>query len=352
MFVCLLKQFHEECSPLQAPERPSISLPPAGKLTFRMILAVCFKMFFCALTLKLLKSGRPLHDPGIVWKSSSSQTVSWLWPGSTSLLRNTNNLDLVDRLVPIFAFDLEAAYMYEVKGHRFLHIILTLVCCGGLHLFVTGVGRESLKLSYNQLFWSLLFLSFCMHLISSSSLLMSWLLPVTDLFSLLNTWLTSSLCTSIERGRSFTPSMGCCHLAGICWYWSLMLSSEDKHFLCNWVFLPGLHRGAVQAWYLLSQGRTWLGRRNWLDFGWKWMDIAERSTGILIRNIFFAHVQILLWSWNRLDKSLNLKIVNDVHTIRSSSGGTQFLRAAARARSSASRASRSVGGASVGVRRT
>ena len=43
-------------------------------------------------------------------------------------------------------FDLEVAYLCEVKGHRVLHIILTLVCCGGLHLFVTGVGRESLKL--------------------------------------------------------------------------------------------------------------------------------------------------------------------------------------------------------------
>ena len=30
----------------------------------------------------------------------------------------------------------------------------------------------------------------------------------------MNTWLTSSLCTSIERGRSFTPSTGCCHLGG------------------------------------------------------------------------------------------------------------------------------------------
>ena len=40
--------------------------------------------------------------------------------------------------------------MCEVKGHRVHPIILTLVCCGGLHLFVTGVGRESLKLSYNQ----------------------------------------------------------------------------------------------------------------------------------------------------------------------------------------------------------
>ena len=137
---------------------------------------------------------RPLHDPGIVWKSSPSQTVSWLWPGSTILLKIRNYLDSVDRLVPFFAFDLEAAYMCEVKGQRVLHIILTLVCCGGLHLFVTGVGRESLKLSDNQLFWSLLFLSFCIHLISSSSLLMSWLLPVTDLFSLLNTWFTFSLC--------------------------------------------------------------------------------------------------------------------------------------------------------------
>ena len=30
----------------------------------------------------------------------------------------------------------------------------------------------------------------------------------------MNTWFTSSLCTSIERGRSFTPSTGCCHLGG------------------------------------------------------------------------------------------------------------------------------------------
>ena len=39
-----------------------------------------------------------------------------------------------------------AGHWCEVKGHRVLHIILTLVCCGGLHLFVTGVGRESLEL--------------------------------------------------------------------------------------------------------------------------------------------------------------------------------------------------------------
>ena len=79
-----------------------------------------------------------------------------------------------------------------------------------------------------------------------------------------------------------------------------MLSSEVKHFVCNWVSLPGLHRGAVQAWYLLSQGRTWLGRRNWLDFGWKWMDIAERSTGILIRKFFFAHIKILVIVWAKV----------------------------------------------------
>ena len=48
--------------------------------------------------------------------------------------------------------------MCEVKGHRVLHIILTLVCCDGLHLFVTGVGRESLKLSDNQLLSSMSFL--------------------------------------------------------------------------------------------------------------------------------------------------------------------------------------------------
>ena len=84
------------------------------------------------------------------------------------------------------------------------------------------------------------------------------------------------------------------------------------------------------------------------------MDIAKKKHWDIDEEYFFAHIQILLRSWNchRLDKNLNLKIVNDVHTIRSSSGGTQFLRAAARARSSASRASRSVGGASVGVRRT
>ena len=44
MFVCLLKQFHEECPPPQAPERPLISLPPVGKLTYKKILAVCFKV--------------------------------------------------------------------------------------------------------------------------------------------------------------------------------------------------------------------------------------------------------------------------------------------------------------------
>ena len=32
--------------------------------------------------------------------------------------------------------------------------MLTLVCCGGLHLFVTGVGRESLELWDDQLLWS------------------------------------------------------------------------------------------------------------------------------------------------------------------------------------------------------